>query len=401
MSGKNRPLMIFPCSAGVRGGRRARPQPAGRGRRGRHVPPGRGQCARRPGPARPAGARPSGGPAAAADGLPARHPCGAAGTGCQYGHDRHFSGQGHQRPVRRALPAQPCGRLRPDRGRAAAAADPAPARALRRRRHQRRAAPFAGRRPAAPAAAGRSGHQRRAGPRGRPGPSVACQRPAGAGSGRHRAPVRPHGRAGEHHPFRGLAPGTGLPQCGRPSGGRGRCAGHQRHGLSFPAGPAAAPGLSGCGRAFPHARLAAGPACGPAAPAGPDGAAPAPAVRAMAGRRRCGGAAQGQGRLLAGSGGPAAGRRAGRRRCGLSGPGRCSGRTLSARLSGRAGLFALRHGAACACRGQQLAGRRRPAGCRAPAPAALARWCAAATLVPVAEDPGFHADYLRHMRFGV
>ena len=32
---------------------------------------------------------------------------------------------------------------------------------------------------------------------------------------------------------------------------------------------------------------------------------------------------------------------------------------------------------------------------------ALARWCAAATLVPVAEDPGFHADYLRHMRFGV
>ena len=39
------------------------------------------------------------------------------------------------------------------------------------------------------------------------------------------------------------------------------------------------------------------------------------------------------------------------------------------RLSGRAGLFALRHGAACACRGQQLAGRRRPAGCRAPAPA--------------------------------
>ena len=32
---------------------------------------------------------------------------------------------------------------------------------------------------------------------------------------------------------------------------------------------------------------------------------------------------------------------------------------------------------------------------------ALARWCATATLVPVAEDPGFHADYLRHMRFGV
>ena len=32
---------------------------------------------------------------------------------------------------------------------------------------------------------------------------------------------------------------------------------------------------------------------------------------------------------------------------------------------------------------------------------ALARWCAAATLVPVAEDPGFHADYMRHMRFGV
>ena len=32
---------------------------------------------------------------------------------------------------------------------------------------------------------------------------------------------------------------------------------------------------------------------------------------------------------------------------------------------------------------------------------ALVRWCAAATLVPVAEDPGFHADYLRHMRFGV
>ena len=60
--------------------------------------------------------------------------------------------------------------------------------------------------------------------------------------------------------------------------------------------------------AFPHARLAAGPACGPAAPTGPDGAAPAPAVRAMAGRRRRGGTAQGQGRLLAGSGGPAAGR---------------------------------------------------------------------------------------------
>ena len=32
---------------------------------------------------------------------------------------------------------------------------------------------------------------------------------------------------------------------------------------------------------------------------------------------------------------------------------------------------------------------------------ALARWCATATPVPVAEDPGFHADYLRHMRFGV
>ena len=31
----------------------------------------------------------------------------------------------------------------------------------------------------------------------------------------------------------------------------------------------------------------------------------------------------------------------------------------------------------------------------------LVRWCAAATLVPVAEDPGFPAAYLRHMRFGV
>lgn len=33
--------------------------------------------------------------------------------------------------------------------------------------------------------------------------------------------------------------------------------------------------------------------------------------------------------------------------------------------------------------------------------AALADWCAAARLVPMAEDPGFHAAYLRHMRFGV
>ena len=120
----------------------------------------------------------------------------------------------------------------------------------------------------------------------------------------------------------------------------------------------------GCLDADGHFRTPASPLARRVAPA-----ASAPAVRAMAGRRRRGGTAQGQSRLLTGPGGPAAGGGTGGGRCGLSGPGRRPGRALSARLSGRAGLSALRHGAACTGRGQQFPGRCRPAGRRTLAPA--------------------------------
>ena len=196
-------------------------------------------------------------------------------------------------------------------------------------------------------------------------------------------------------------PGPGLPRCGRPL-----AAGAHVQGISATGYLSLLALLLrlGCLDADGHFRTPASPLARRVAPPPQQtrtGLRLPPAVRAMAGRRRRGGTAQGQGRLLTGPGGPAAGGGTGRGRCGLSGPGRRPGRALSARLSGRAGLSALRHGAACTGRGQQfLDGAALLAADPWRLPA-LARWCATATLVPVAEDPGFHADYLRHMRFGV